>query len=101
MAKLGLVVVDDDGSHHIVDLQDLDDIANRAQNVTEDQAKNMTGAEFQALGLLPPWLNPVTIYWAARCTTACRPRGGFAACFARCMVTHQACDGGVSNCRPA
>lgn len=54
MAKLGLVVVDDDGSHHIVDLQDLDDIANRAENVTEDQAKNTTGAEFQTLGLLPP-----------------------------------------------
>ena len=101
MAKIGLVVVNDDGSHHMVDLQDLDDIANRARNVTQDQATSMSASEFQSLGRLPPWLSPVTIVWAVQCAKACKPRGGYAACLARCMVTHQACDGGISDCGPA
>jgi hypothetical protein len=35
-----------------------------------------------------------------RCAACCAGKAGFAACVARCLVTHQACDGGVDNCSP-
>jgi hypothetical protein len=35
-----------------------------------------------------------------KCAACCAGKAGFAACVARCLVTHQACDGGVDNCSP-
>jgi len=35
-----------------------------------------------------------------KCAACCAGKAGFGACLARCLVTHQACDGGVSNCTP-
>jgi len=34
------------------------------------------------------------------CALCCIPKAGFGACVARCAVTGQACDGGISNCTP-
>jgi hypothetical protein len=32
------------------------------------------------------------------CAAACSRKSGFAACLARCLVTGEACDGGIDNC---
>ena len=34
------------------------------------------------------------------CALCCVPKAGYGACVARCAVTGQACDGGLSNCTP-
>lgn len=34
------------------------------------------------------------------CAALCSGKAGYAACLARCLLTGQACDGGVSNCTP-
>jgi hypothetical protein len=41
---------------------------------------------------------PIPIPGVDRCATACLPKAGFAACYARCKVDGCVCDGGVSNC---
>jgi len=38
---------------------------------------------------------------ASGCFTCCLRKKGFAACLARCEVTGQCCDGGLSNCQSA
>jgi hypothetical protein len=37
----------------------------------------------------------------AKCAAACVRKSGYAACLARCLVTGQACDGGLDNCESA
>ena len=34
----------------------------------------------------------------AKCAGACSRKAGFVACMARCLVTGEACDGGLDNC---
>jgi hypothetical protein len=34
----------------------------------------------------------------AKCAAACVRKSGYAACLARCLVTGEACDGGLDNC---
>ena len=47
-------------------------------------------------GLHPQFdfLNPRNI----ACAAACSRKSGYAACLARCLVTGEACDGGINNC---
>jgi hypothetical protein len=40
------------------------------------------------------FLNPRNIL----CAAACARKAGYAACLARCVVTGEACDGGLTNC---
>jgi len=34
----------------------------------------------------------------AKCAATCGRKAGYAACVARCLITGEACDGGLDNC---
>lgn len=85
MPKVGLMLIDDDGSHHLIAAEDADRVA------AQYGGSGATVAAPQTLF----GIDPIRL---ARCIAACKSKKGFGACVARCVATGQVCDGGVSNC---
>ena len=58
---------------------------------TKKQATDMV----KAAGKLSNWEKAIA------CAVKCKPKKGFLACMARCMVDGKACDTGQTNCETA